>query len=438
MTPSDTIVAPATNTPGALAIVRIDGPLALSLLQQLGSGELHDRTATLVQLRDEGGLIDEAIVTFYREPRSFTGNDLIEVSLHGSTFVVARLIQAVLSRGARAAEPGEFTERAVLNGKLDLVQAEAVADLIAARTQVQAALSLANLGGELSRAANGIRGDLLEVISRFEAALDFSDEGYEFITRDQALLKIKSILGGLDSLLQTWERGRAVSTGLTAVILGQPNSGKSTLLNFLCGTDRAIVTAIPGTTRDLLRETIVVGGLPVMLIDTAGLRNSGDEVEEMGVGRAREAAASADIRFYLVDASKGMDETDLREVEALGDVEIVYSKSDLTPPPSGVRAISVHAREGLETFLRDFDRMVQQRYVPPEGSPALVNPRQRRSVADAKDALTDAVAVLAAGADEEIVLVDLYRASSSLGELTGAISHANVISEIFSKFCIGK
>jgi tRNA modification GTPase len=334
------------------------------------------------------------------------------------------------------AEPGEFTERAVLNGKLDLVQAESIADLINARTALQAKLSLSNLEGVLSRRAAGIRQTLLEVISRLEAALDFSEEGYEFITRVEAAARIASALTETSAMADTYRRGRATNAGLSAVILGRPNAGKSTLLNRLVGTDRAIVTPIPGTTRDIVRETIEIGGLPVTLADTAGLRESTDVVEGIGIERAREAARSADIILYLVDAATGLTEEDRQELAALGDVLLIYTKADLGSAPDGVLAISAVTDHGIDLLLRRLDELVRDRFAAPEG--ALVNERQRQAVDECAAALQVALDTLAEQLDEQMVLVDLYRAANSLGLLTGAITREDVYTEIFSKFCIGK
>src|SRR5205823_2509997 len=251
-------------------------------------------------------MLDESIAVRYPAPHSFTGNDLVELTLHGSPFIVERVVRAAIDLGARLAEAGEFTERAVLNGKLDLVQAESIADLINARTALQAKLSLSNLEGTLTRKAAAIREALLHVISRLEAALDFSEEGYEFITRGQARAAMEGALAETTALAETYRRGQASRAGLSAVILGRPNAGKSTLLNRLVGSDRAIVTPIPGTTRDIVRETIEIGGLPVTLADTAGLREGAGVVEGIGIERARDAARRADIILYLVDAAVGL------------------------------------------------------------------------------------------------------------------------------------
>jgi len=431
----DTIVAPATPLGrGALAIVRIDGPRSAAILETLGNVAPETRIATLTQLMRDGEPLDECIAVRYAAPHSFTGNDLVELTLHGSPMLVGRVIAAVIELGARLAEPGEFTERAVLNGKLDLVQAESIADLINSRTALQAKLSLGNLHGVLSRRAATVREALLFVISRLEAALDFSEEGYEFISRDDARRAIEQAIKETNALAETYSRGRATTAGLTAVILGRPNAGKSTLLNRLVGSDRAIVTPIPGTTRDIVRETIEIGGLPVTIADTAGLRASGDIVETMGVARAREAAGTADIILYLVDSAVGLTSED--ELAAYPGAIVVYTKIDLAPTPAGELGISVSDERGIDELLGKLDGLVRDHFAAPEGS--LVNERQRQAVLGCEEALTTALAALDGGLEEQMILVDLYRASTSLGLLTGAITRDEVFTEIFSKFCIGK
>jgi tRNA modification GTPase len=426
----DTIVAPATPLGrSALAIVRIDGPGANDLLVALASTLPPVRHAALVQIP-----FDECIAIRYEAPHSFTGNDLVELTLHGNPLLVEQVIAKCVELGARMAEPGELTERAVLNGKLDLVQAESIADLINARTALQAKLSLSNLEGVLSRKASAIRQTLLEVISRLEAALDFSEEGYEFITRSDASSRLQSARENVSALADTYRRGRATTAGLNAVILGRPNAGKSTLLNRLVGSDRAIVTPIPGTTRDIVRETIEIGGLPVTLADTAGLRESSDLVEGIGIERAREAAKTADLILYLIDASAGMTAEDHAELERFPDALVVYTKADLASADG--LAISAVTDAGMVELLSRLDELVRSRFAAPEG--ALVNERQRQAVAECEAALRAALDSLAAGVDEQMVLVDLYRASNALGVLTGVITGEDVFAEIFTKFCIGK
>lgn len=458
----DTIVAPATPLGrSALAIVRLDGPGSVPILAQLSRDAVPAvRTATLTQLfsvvgsqlsasapcdpsqtTDNGQLttreaLDECIAVRYEAPHSFTGNDLVELTLHGNPLIVEQVIGACVALGARMAEPGEFTERAVLNGKMDLVQAESVADLINARTTLQARLSLSNLEGVLSRSASAIRQTLLEVISRLEAALDFSEEGYEFITRGEVRARLDDALSHLAAMGETYRRGRATIAGLSAVILGRPNAGKSTLLNRLVGSDRAIVTAIPGTTRDIVRETIEIGGLPVTLADTAGLRESADLVEGIGIERARQAAGMADIVLYLIDLSAGVTEDDRREVAALENVEVIYTKADLASAPVGTLSISAVSNTGVDALLQRLDELVRERFAAPEG--ALVNERQRMAVAESAVALQAAIDSVNDGLDEQMILVDLYRSANAIGLLTGVITRDDVLAEIFGKFCIGK
>ena len=426
--PLDTIVAPATPVGrSALAIVRIDGPKSAEILAALSRASPPEpRMATLVELAG----LDQCIAVRYAAPHSFTGNDLVELTLHGNPLLIEQVVRAVTSLGARIAEPGEFTERAVLSGKLDLVQAESIADLIAARTPLQAKLSLGNLEGVLSRKAGAIRESLLFVISRLEAVLDFADEGYEFIARDEARRRVEESVRDCDELADTYRRGRATTRGLSAVILGRPNAGKSTLLNRLVGSDRAIVTPIPGTTRDIVRETIEIGGLPVTLSDTAGLREGADLVEGIGIERARSAAENADIVLYLIDASAGMTAEDRAELSRLDDALIVYSKTDLaSAPPDAITTI---------TLLETLDALVRDRFAAPESSATLVNERQFAAVSECDDALHDALQSFDDNLDEQMILVDLHRAANALGVLTGAITRDEIFDEIFAKFCIGK
>lgn len=438
----DTIVAPATPVGrSALAIIRIDGPRSGEILGALTAADLPEpRVATFAQIAAEGEAIDECIAIRYVAPHSFTGNDLVELTLHGNPLLIERTIRAAIALGARVAERGEFTERAVLNGKIDLVQAESIGDLIASRTALQAKLSLGNLEGSLSRTASRIRELLVGVISRLEAALDFADEGYQFIGSDEARQQLGSALDQLKELGETYERGRATTVGLTAVILGAPNAGKSTLMNRLVGSDRAIVTPIPGTTRDIVRETIEIGGLPVTIADTAGLRVSGEIVEEIGIAKAREAAQRADLVLYLIDASIGIQASDEAEVSRLAraDVMRVFTKTDLAPAPAGEIAVSVEGETGVRELLAKLDDRVRTRFAAPEGSPVIVNARQRAAIEASAAAIEEALRSIESGAEEQIVLVDLYRAATALGLLTGAITHDELFAEIFSKFCIGK
>ncbi len=438
MSVTDTIVAPATPVGrSALAIVRIDGPRSAEILAALtGLAPPEERIATHTELDQ----IDDCVAIRYVAPRSFTGNDLVELTLHGNPLIVRQVIDACIGLGARIAEPGEFTERAVLNGKLDLVQAESIADLVNARTPLQAKLSLRNVEGVLSRKAAAIRDTLLHVISRLEAALDFAEEGYEFIRREEARASVQSARDDAGEIAATFRRGRATRAGIAAVILGKPNAGKSTLLNRLVGSDRAIVTPVPGTTRDIVRETIELGGLPVTFADTAGLRESADLVESIGVNRARDAARFADFVLYLVDATHGMDDDDRAELARLDSqvVIVVYTKRDLAAAPEDALAISAVTGGGMNELLERIDAVVREQFAAPEESPTIVNERQFAAVNESAAALDRALLSIDAAANEELVVVDLYAAANALASLTGGISNEDVLAEIFAKFCIGK
>lgn len=441
MSAGDTIVAPATPVGrSALAIVRVDGPRSATIIVALVGKLPQDRIATHMEIRHKDQVLDDCVVVRYSAPRSFTGNDLFELTLHGNPLIVRQVIAACIELGARMAEPGEFTERAVLNGKLDLVQAESIADLVNARTALQAKLSLHNVEGLLSRTATEIRDTLLHVISRLEAALDFSEEGYDFISRDEARRRLVGALDDVSALGSTFRRGRATQSGISAVILGRPNAGKSTLLNRLVGSDRAIVTPVPGTTRDIVRETIEIGGLPVTLADTAGLRDTGDAVESIGVGRARDAARAADLVLYLVDASSGLGDTDRAELAMLSErpVIVVYTKRDVAEVPGAKISISALTGAGMDQLLATLDAVVRERFAAPEESPTIVNERQLAAVNESAEALRRAIDGINAHANEELVVVDLHAAASALASLTGGISRDEVLAEIFAKFCIGK
>jgi tRNA modification GTPase len=435
----DTIVAPATPLGrSALAIVRIDGPLATRIAEDLSGCALEERRATFARLSDDGVPIDEAVVVRFAAPRSYTGNDLVEVTVHGSPAVVERLLRATTRRGARLAEPGEFTERAVLNGKLDLIQAEAIGDLIDSRTALQAKLALSNVDGSLSRAGESLRATIVDVLSRVEAALDFADEGYEFIERGDAIATLEAALATVGELEATFRRGRATARGISAVILGRPNAGKSTLLNFLCGSERAIVTPIAGTTRDLLRETIEIGGLPVTFVDTAGLRRTDDAVEKIGVARALDAASRSDLVLYLIDASAGRRDEDDEALRTLPGAIVIHTKTDLAPAPPETLGVSINSGLRVTELLSLLDERVREEFAVPEGSAAVVNERQLQALREAKEALLATRQAFASGATEEFAALELRRAARALGFLTGAVTTDEIIERIFAKFCIGK
>ena len=448
----DTIVAVATpHGHAGLGVVRLSGPDAQRVAQALVRRNtlFEPRHATFAHIVEPAGqddaprVLDQVVVTLFAGPHSYTGDDVIEIGAHGSPVVLQRIVELAMAAGARLAEPGEFTLRAYLNGRIDLVQAEAVADLVDAVTPLQARAALDQLEGTLTGAIGRIDAAIFDLSARLEASLDFPDEGFHFITRDEARAEIARIGGELATLSAEGRVGRVVREGRTVVIVGRPNAGKSSLFNALVGASRAIVTAVPGTTRDLLTERVDIGGLLVTLVDTAGLRDAGDPIEAEGVSRARQARQAAALAVVVLDGSAPLDSDDERILrETTGRRLVVASKRDLTAAWTAVShavdvPVSAATGEGIE-ILRE--RLVaalvdreQLRDVP-----AMSNARHAALVDDARAALGRADAALAEGRTEELVLTDLTAARLSLEEVTGRRAPDAVLRHIFEKFCVGK
>lgn len=442
----DTIVAIATPPGrGGLGVVRISGPAARSIASCLARrAPFEPRRATLAQIGDEHGRpIDEAIVTLFAAPHSYTGEDVVELSAHGSPVVLDAILRAAVAAGARIAHPGEFTLRAYLSGRIDLVQAEAVGDLIDAVTPLQARVAFDQLQGTLTTRLAAMEARLLDLIARLEASLDFPDEGYHFITPDESSREIGAIVSALDALLADAKRGRMIREGLTAVVVGRPNVGKSSLFNRLAGSDRAIVTEIPGTTRDLVTERVDIGGVPFTLVDTAGVRDEAiDAIEEEGIARARQAREVADVLIVVLDGSAPLTGAD-REllaatanrprivVASKADLDSRWDASELTATP-----VSSLTDAGIECLR---DEMIRAAGAEPHrDSPAILNIRHTSLLAHARGAAARGRDAAAAGVTEEFVLADLHEARACFDEVTGAHTPDDVLRIIFEKFCIGK
>ena len=445
----DTIVAIATPPGrGGIGVVRISGPDAAPIASRLTRRDsaFEPRRATLTTVRSiDAGSIDRAVVTFFPSPHSYTGDDVIEISAHGSPVVLAAVQRAAMQAGARLAEPGEFTLRAYLNGRIDLVQAEAVAELIDAVTPLQARAAFDQLDGTLTARLRAIDDPLMDLIARLEASLDFPDEGYHFITPDEAAASLARIATSLDDLLVDAARGRMIREGCTAVVVGRPNVGKSTLFNRLAGAERAIVTDVPGTTRDLLTERVDVDGIPFTLVDTAGLREAAsDPIEEEGIARARQAHAVAEVAVVLLDRSQPLtaDDRHLLELTATKRRVVVASKSDLNaawdPALLGCDALELSAvtGEGCAALGRALVRAVDAE--PLRDRAAVANARHRALLERARESVERARAAAAGGASEEFLLADLHEARAAFDEVTGARTPDDVLRTIFDRFCIGK
>lgn len=403
------------------------------------------RKALLGALHDAEGIIDEALITFFRAPHSYTGEDVVEVAVHGSPYIQQRTLEALIAAGARLARPGEFTFRAYLNRKLDLSQAEAVADLIASGSRAAHRLALQQLRGGYSARIEELRQQLIDFSALIELELDFSEEDVEFAKRPELLALLDEVARTCTHLIESFRFGNAVKQGVPVAIVGAPNSGKSTLLNALLQEDRAIVSEIPGTTRDTVEETITIGGILFRFIDTAGLRETGDTIEKLGIERSYRKAKEADIVVFLGDAAVMNEEAFRMEAGLLarriGDGPViipVLNKVDLSPsPPTRTLAISAGRNEGLETLKQRFLEEVNAMRTHP-GDIVVTNARHVEALTHAREALLAARIGIEQGLGGELVASDLRRAQHHLGEITGRITPDDLLGSIFGRFCIGK
>lgn len=446
---NDTIVAIATPAGrGGIGVVRLSGPHAMMIAGTLtGRATLEPRHATFARLATGGEVIDHAVITAFPAPHSYTGEDVVEISAHGSPVLLERIVALASAAGARLAEPGEFTLRAYLNQRLDLAQAEAVADLINAVTPAQARAAMDQLDGTLTSKITAVSDELFALIARCEASLDFPEEGFHFASQDALAAALVDQEGALTALLASAPRGRLLREGLTVAFAGRPNTGKSSLFNALLGRGRAIVSDRPGTTRDLLSERVDLEGIPVTLIDTAGLRASDDPIEAEGVRRAEDAHAAATCVIIVLDGAAPLVADDHRVLAASADRVrvIVRNKADLagawSPADQAAvgNALRVSARtgEGLDALRRNvLDRAAGAAWSPE--TPAITNQRHIRLVEAAREAVVRAAGALASGATEELVLVDLHEARACLEEITGRRTIDDLLRHIFATFCIGK
>jgi tRNA modification GTPase len=449
-TVGDTIVALATPAGrGGLAVVRLSGRTARAIVAGLCEPrvELEARRATLTRVC-LGEVEDEVVVTWFRAPASYTGEDVVELSAHGSPVVVSRLIEAAVAAGARLAKPGEFTLRAFTNGRLDLAQAEAVQDLVAATTPAQARMAFDQLRGTLSDGIAAFERELFELTARLEASVDFPEEGYHFVGASEVTATLRAISERMGALLRDGRRGRVLREGATIAVVGRPNVGKSTVFNRLLGSDRAIVTDVPGTTRDVLAETVSVGGVPVTLVDTAGAREATDPVEREGVRRAARAREVADLVLVVLDRSCALEADDFR---VLGADEgrprvVVANKSDLASAWDGsvdalrdreVVEVSALSGEGFERLTAALGRALCR--TDATETPAIGNIRHLELLERARRSLLEAIEVGGSGhVPEEVILVHVAESRRALEELTGQRTAEDVLDEIFSRFCIGK
>jgi tRNA modification GTPase len=446
----DTIVAISTPPGrGGIGIVRLSGPAARNIAEPLIRlrHPLAPAQARFAEILDNTGeTLDEAVVTFFEKPHSYTSEDTVEIAAHGSPVLLDHLVRQCLAAGARLAEPGEFTQRAFLSARLDLTQAEAVSDLIEATTLHQARIAAQQLGGSLSRQITPIKQQLIGLIAALEAGIDFAEDDIDLLPNSEITAQIQSIQDPLTTLEQSFSYGRIVREGFTLAIVGQPNVGKSSLFNRLIERERAIVTATPGTTRDLVTERVSLEGIPVELVDTAGLRDSSDEAESLGIAKSREAMAEADVVLLVLDATIPPNGEDLATISTLSSRPflIVINKNDLISESSLSRQLSYPTLgtsaltgAGLPELRRAILSLFSNEASNTE-SALLTNLRQQQAVLTALSALDRAQQATAASIPHEMVLLDLSEALQTLDALTGTTTSDDILNLIFSKFCIGK
>ena len=455
----DTIAAIATAmAPSGIGIVRISGPEAVAVADRLYRGkkkekklaDMKSHTIHYGWIVEKEQVLDEVLVMLMRGPHSYTGEDTVEIDCHGGVLAVKRVLEAVLHAGARIADPGEFTKRAFLNGRIDLSQAEAVMDVISAKSEYALQSSVSQLQGSVRRAVKEIREKLLYEIAFIESALDDP----EHISLDGYPEKLEGIVQEekrqIEKLLKSADDGKMLQEGIKTVILGKPNAGKSSLLNLLVGEEKAIVTDIAGTTRDVLEEQISLGGISLRMLDTAGIRSTADRVEQIGVERAKEHAKNADLIIYVVDASVPLDENDGQIMELLkgrktilllnkSDLETVISKEELTARIDAP-VLNISARE--ETGLAELEALIKEMFFQGEISfndeVYITNMRQKRALEEALESLKLVENSIAMGMPEDFFSIDLMNAYERLGSIIGEAVGEDLVNEIFSKFCTGK
>lgn len=442
----------AVSTPpgrGGIAVVRLSGPAAIGIAQAIWKGKPLESVAThtvhLGTLHHDGAVIDRAVATVFRGPGSFTGEDVVELSVHGSTYIQSQVVEALCRAGARVAEPGEFTRRAFTNGRLDLAQAEAVADIIAASSRSAHRLAVSQLNGVFSRTIDDMRERLLRLASLLELELDFSEEDVAFADRTQLTSLTDEVLTAVETLADSFRSGCALRNGIPVAIVGEPNAGKSSLLNALLRRDRAIVSDIPGTTRDTIEETADIGPYTFRFIDTAGLRDTSDPIERFGIDRAIDGASSADIILWLIpaDASPTLTEeirSRLRQVvQPHATLLTIRSKSDLAATPTADMEISTRLPATIDTLRQSLvDIAAEIVGGADDESPVVSNARHHSALTAAAAALRRVQTGLTDGTYTDLVAQDLRHALHHLATITGAITPPDLLQSIFSTFCIGK
>jgi tRNA modification GTPase len=464
---TDTIAAVATPIgEGGISVIRVSGIDAFLVVDNLFKSkkrleDCESHTAHFGKIiGSDGGILDEVVATVFREPNSYTGENTVEIGCHGGLFVTRRILESILEKGTRHAEPGEFTKRAFLNGRIDLAQAEAVADLIHAHSDAAHKASVRQLEGALSERIRGLRTKLVETVGLLELELDFVEDDLEFVDKKKLGMTLKEMLNDVNALLDTFKRGRIYREGIKVVIAGAPNAGKSSLLNALLNTSRAIVTDVPGTTRDTIEEAINIGGISFRLVDTAGLRETSDIVEKEGVRRTKDEISISDLVVLVIDASRESYSAETQKILvvlmaqnfSLEKIVLVLNKIDLLaslsdrllegleiPKTVGVLKVSAKTGIGLDELRKALmEKGFGQRGSAGEATTTVTSTRHFDALQRSRDALVLALSSVGEGKSNEFIAVDLRNALDSLGEIIGEVTTEDILNSIFAKFCIGK
>lgn len=447
----DTITALATPAGvGAVSVIRLSGPKSFLIADKVFRGKqiLADAKSHTLHygkiLNREGEIVDDVLVSVFRNPNSFTGEDSVEISSHGSPYITKRILELLIDNGARSAYAGEFTQRAFLNGRMDLAQAEAVADIINARTEASLRGARNQIDGLLSSKVTELKDALVNVSSLMELELDFAEEDIQFVNKDEALKRIDSIILELSNLLKTYSFGRIIRDGIHVAIVGKPNVGKSSLLNYLLKDSRAIVSEIPGTTRDVITEDFSYDGILFKLFDTAGIRESSDAIELEGISRSKNALKNADIALYLYDTFSEFEDDLYKEVlKTAGKDKVILAQNKIDiSDADGKRSpdIKISAKKGLG-ILEMLDLMKSRAFASnsyTENSAIITNFRHYQALEGARQNLLNAKNSIIGNLSGEFAAVDLRNAINSLSEIIGVVTSDDILNNIFSKFCIGK
>lgn len=450
----DTIAAISTAYgEGGIGIIRVSGDEAFDVVQKIFTGKLREREMVYGHIFDEktGETIDEVMVCCFKGPKSYTAEDVCEIQCHGSVVSLKKILSLTLEKGARLAEPGEFTKRAFLNGRLDLSQAEAVIDLIKAKTDRTFEVALDQLRGGFSEKIRGLRQRLVDVLVDLTVNIDYPDEDIEEVTYEKLQKGLESLCSDIAGLLDTADTGRIMREGLRISIIGKPNVGKSSLMNALLKESRAIVTAIPGTTRDVIEEGLSIGGIPVILTDTAGIRKTDDTIEKIGIEKSKEAFNKADLIIFIADLSRELEEEDKEILEAARGRKVIclMNKSDLDRkldedslkaalPGAVFIEASVANDEGISELENTIKNMVYGGEVSQGSSLIVTNARHEALLKEAYKSLKDAAAMVEMGEPLELIEIDVNQAYSSLGLIIGEEVGDDIINEVFKRFCLGK